>query len=128
MRDPRKPVQILAVEEDENHVLIFSDGTYRSSFNVTVSDDDVGRIKAGYMCAICFEPHDEAFPEECNACRFPMKYRQAAYVAKAYQGKVRLGPSTSLADELAAMDELEERHRRKTLGITTPSIIVPRGF
>lgn len=124
MRDVRKPVTILAVEEDPDHVLIFSDGTYRSSFNITVSEHDAGRIQAGYMCAVCFEAHEVAYPEECSVCRFPMRSRQAEFVAKAYQGKKRLGPSTSLADELAAMDELEEKHKREQT-VSSPQIIVP---
>lgn len=126
-RDPRKPATFLAVEEDPDNVLIFGDGTYRSSFNVTVSKDDAGRIQGGYMCAVCFEPHEEAYPERCNACKFPMKERQAEYVAKAYKGNVRLGPSTSMADELAAMNELEEQHRRSQT-VSAPQITVPRGI
>jgi hypothetical protein len=127
VRDVRKPVIPLAVEEDPDHVLIFSDGTYRSSFNITLSPEDVGRIRAGYVCAICFEAHEEAYPEECSVCRFPMRSRQAEFVAKAYLGKKRIGPSTSLADELAAMEELEERYLREQT-VSAPQIIVPGGF
>lgn len=124
MRDARKPVQFLAVEEDEDHILIFSDGTYRSSFNVTLSPEDAGRVRAGYVCAVCFEAHEEAYPEECSVCRFPMRDKQAAFVAKAYKGEKRLGPSTSMEDELAAMEELEERYIREQ-SASAPQIIVP---
>lgn len=127
MRDPMRPVTILAVEEDPDHLLVMSNGYARSSFHVVLDPDDVGRMKAGYVCAICFEPHEQAWPEECNACRFPMKHRQAEYLAKAYKGNTRIGPSTSMADELGALEELEEKQARERT-VSAPQIVVPRSW
>lgn len=129
MFDPRKPVIPIGVEHDEDHVVVHRNGTFRSAVNVVLSEEDVGRIRAGYVCANCLEAQERPFPKECWVCKFPMSEQQPEYVARAYQGTVRTGPSSSLEDELAALDELEERERMKEMGrIVTPQIVVPRSW
>lgn len=128
MFDPMKPVIPIAVEEDEDHIQLHSDGTWRSSPRIILSEEDVGRMRAGYVCAKCWEPHRVAFPRVCSVCKFPMADRQGEYLAKAYQGNVRMGPSSSLEDELAAIEELEERDRRAQWGPSVPQIVVPRSW
>lgn len=123
--DPRKPVIPISVEEDEEFVVLRRDGTTRSAARVVLSEEDTGRIRAGYVCAVCFEPQERPFPKKCWVCGFEMADRQSEYVSKAYQGTVRVGPSSSLEDELAALDELEERERRESQ-ISVPQILVPR--
>lgn len=125
MRDARRPVIPLGVEEDQSHSLILRNGEERSAFNVTLSPEDVGRIKAGYVCARCFETQDSPFPTECWVCGFPMAERQSEFIAKAYQGEQRMGPSTSMEDELAALDEIEERQLRESRP-SVPTILVPK--
>lgn len=125
MADPRKPVIPLAVEEDEDHIQLSANGEWRSAAKVILSDDDVGRMRAGYVCARCWEVQTNAFPKECSVCRFPMADKQSEFLAKAYKGSTRLGPSSSLEDELAAMEELEEREKRAQWGPSVPQIIVP---
>ena len=51
-------------------------------------------------------------------------------VAKEFVGTVKVGPSTTLDDERAIMNEMRERRRIETHGIDVfkPQIIVPRGF
>jgi hypothetical protein len=123
-RDARKPIIPLSVEEDEEHVQLHADGTWRASPRIIFSEHDVGRIRAGYACCRCWEIQDNAFPDKCWVCGYPMKDRQAEYVAKAYKGNVYLGPSSSLEDELAAMDELDKRKEREAT-VSAPQIIVP---
>lgn len=127
MRDARKPVIPLAVEQDEGHVLLKRNGETRSAYNLTLDPEDVGRMKAGYVCARCLEAQDEAFPKECGVCRFPMEDHQMEFLAKAYQGNKRVGPSTSMEDELAAVQELEDRQKRSQ-SVSAPQIIVPRSW
>ncbi|GIV03976.1 MAG: hypothetical protein KatS3mg015_2806 [Fimbriimonadales bacterium] len=125
MLDSRRPVIPIGVEEDEDYVVVHRNGTFRNAANIILREEDVGRIRAGYVCANCLEAQDAPFPKECWVCKFPMADQQAEYLAKAYRGNVRTGPSSSLEDELAALDELEERERMKGR-IVTPQIIVPR--
>lgn len=127
-RDARRPVIPIGVEESETHALLLGNGEVRSAFNVTLSDEDFGRVRAGYVCARCFEAQDSPFPEQCWVCKFPMRERQTEFVAKAYQGHQRMGPSTSLEDELALLEEAEMLMLREELNINPISIVVPRGL
>lgn len=128
MRDARKPVIPLGVEESETHALLLRDGTTRSAFNITLDPEDVGRIRAGYVCVRCFEVQDVPFPRECWVCKFPMLERQLEFLNRAYQGNQRMGPETSLEDELALLEEVEEIEKRKEWGASSPTILVPRGI
>lgn len=129
MFDPRKPVKIVGVENDPEHVIVNSAGEVRAAPLIILDEESVGRIRAGYVCAKCFEPQTEAFPEQCYLCKFPMRDKQAEFVGKAYQGTVRVGPSTSLEDEEAFMNEWAEIQARKQDRMPrTPSIWVPRGI
>lgn len=128
-RDPRKPVIPLSVEEDETHALLLRNGELRAAHSITLDPDDVGRIKAGYVCVRCYEVQDKPFPHECWVCKFPMAERQMEFFAQAYQGNQRLGPSLSMEDELALLEETEELMLREQLGFKpSNSIIVPRGI
>ena len=125
MRDARKPVIPLAVEQDEDHVLLLRNGDVRAAHNITFAPDDVGRMQAGYVCVQCYETQDEPFPKACWVCQFPMADRQMEVFAKSFKGNVRVGPSTSMEDELGAIQELEDRQKREA-SISVPQIIVPR--
>lgn len=123
-----RPVIPLAVEHDEGYVEIRSDGSVRRAARIILEPDDVGRMRDGYVCAKCWEPHPTPFPEKCRLCGFHMSDRQGEYLAKAYKGTERVGPSTSLEDELALLEEVEERMKREEWGVSAPQIVVPRGF
>jgi hypothetical protein len=123
-----RPVIPLAVENDEGYVELRADGTVRRAARVILEADDIGRMQAGYVCAKCWEPHPTPFPKECRICGFHMSDRQSEFLAKAYKGSERVGPSTTLADELALLEETEERMKREEWGVSSPQIIVPRGF
>lgn len=127
-RDARKPVIPIGVEESEDHALLLRNGEVRSAFNVTLSPEDVGRIRSGYVCVRCFEVQDQPFPEECWVCKFPMNERQLEFMGKAFQGDQKMGPSQSLDDELAMLEEAEQMARREAWGVSSPTIVVPRSF
>lgn len=120
------------MEPDPDHVLVSSDGSLREHFNMIYSAEDVGRIRAGYCCLNCGESqvdHDAPFPESCWVCGFQMRDKQLKRFAQEFVGDVRVGPSTSLEDELAIMEELHERQELAREGLKrTGSIVVPRGF
>jgi hypothetical protein len=60
------------------------------------------------------EPFEQAWPERCPVCRVPVRARQAEYVARELEAQVmKLGPSTSLADEFERMHEEIAREERE---------------
>jgi hypothetical protein len=126
--DPRAPVIPIGVEVDAENLVITSRGEMRHDYRVILSEEDVGRMKGGYVCAKCMEVQEKPFPKECYLCKFPMADKQAEFLAKAYQGTIRVGPSSSLEDEFAAMDEWEEAQRRNSRDeILRPSQILLPG-
>ena len=127
-RDARKPVIPVGVEESDTHALLLRTGEVRSAFNVTLSPDDVGRVRAGYVCVRCLEVQEQPFPKECSVCKFPMAERQAEYLAQAYQGEQYMGPTTSLDDELAMLEEAEQLAFREIHGFKPVTMVVPRGI
>lgn len=127
--DPRAPAKILAVEDDPDHVVVTSTGEVRRSPMIYLDEESVGRIRAGYVCAKCFEPQTESFPEKCYLCKFPMKDKQAEYVGRNYKGTVRIGSATSMEQEYAIMDEWAEREAfKKDRMPGKPSIWVPKSI
>lgn len=113
MGDPRAPVIPIAIEVDAENLVITSRGDLRHDARVILSDEDIGRMRAGYVCARCMDVQEKPFPEACVTCKFPMADRQAEFLAKAYQGSVRVGPQSTLDTEMAAMEEWEEAQRRE---------------
>lgn len=113
----RKAADIGAVEHDPTNVLIIG-GRPLLDADVTVSTETLERMKSGYMCAQCFEPHEKPFPETCIVCGFPMRNMQAERIASEYGGEKWLGPSMSNADEFERM--AEENERRKHSRIVLP--------
>lgn len=124
----RKPITIIGVEHDEEHYVVNSAGEVRHDVMVIIDEDDMGAIKAGYYCAKCYEAQEKPFPKECWVCKFPMADRQAEFIAKGYRGNVRVGPTTTLNDEVAFMDEWEEIQKRNQRGLRPSQVILPSDF
>ncbi len=108
----RRPITFIA-EQDPDHVIINSAGEVRAAPLVIFDEDDevVERMRAGYVCARCFDEQEQAFPKNCSTCRFEMADRQSEYVAANYAGHKYLGQRATLEDEMAIMAEFEERQR-----------------
>lgn len=129
--DPRRPAIPIEIEEDTEHVLLQSNGEVRKHYNMIYSEEDAERIRQGYCCLQCGESvvgHGDGkpFPERCAICGFRMRDLQQERYEKEWLGHIRIGPSTSLEEELAALAELEER--QNFLLNPKPSIVVPRYF
>ena len=126
----RKPIRIIGSEIDEENLVVNSNGDIRHDVMVIIDPDDMGAIRAGYYCAKCYEPQEKPFPKECWVCKFPMSDRQSEFIAKGYRGNVRVGPSTTLDDEYAFMDEWEEiqRHKKRDPILHPSQIWLPRGI
>lgn len=100
----RKPVIPTTVEYDDGHA-VHLDGVVRQDVKLILCDEDVERIRQGYVCMKCLEPHPFAFPQKCSVCGYAMDNRQRSDFATHYGGIERIGPSTSVEDEIAAMRE-----------------------
>ena len=127
--EPDNALGVIGVEHDPEYLIVDSEGGVRSHFNVVLTPEKVGRIRAGYDCAKCLERHEEAWPAKCQACGFPISDRQAEFVAKEYRGTVRVGSSDSEDAQLAALEEArfnEDVARRGKIQVVKPQIIVPR--
>jgi hypothetical protein len=128
-----RPVIAQGSDIDPESVMVMPDGRVMQRTVVGLSEEQVERIRAGYICVKCYEDLDTAFPEHCPVCRFPMREQQSAEFAKDFRGDIAFGPSTTLDEERGIMNELREREayeRALRLGIqiSKPSIIVPRGL
>lgn len=116
---------------DPNSVTIMPDGRVFQRTVHGLTEEQIGRMRAGFTCVKCYEDHTSAFPDHCAVCRFPMREKQTEEFAKDFRGGIAFGPSTSLDEEREIMNEMREREaheRRIALGLTIPkpSIIVPR--
>jgi len=105
----RRPVVPLEIEEHPSQGLWLPDGRVQNDVTMVLRADDVDRMRAGFVCAKCFEPFEQAWPVHCPTCGAPIRTEQAAYFAREYGGDQRLGPSTSLEEEVGRMEE----YRRK---------------
>jgi len=130
-RPTGRPVIPVSVELSEDELIFFEDGRPpRSPVLMTFSEYDVGRMQAGYICLRCYEDLDTPFPDVCPIpeCGYHMARDQAEAFAKEFKGTVHVGPSTSLAEERAIMNELREREARDAGVIWKPTILVPKGL
>lgn len=128
-----RPVIAQGSDIDHMSVSIMPDGRVFQRTVHGLTEEQVGRIRAGYTCIKCYEDYIDAFPDQCSVCKFPMREKQTEEFAKDFRGDIAFGPSTSLDEEREIMNEMREReaHERAiALGIkiAKPSIIVPKGL
>lgn len=108
----RRPVIPIAIDESIDQVKIEGGREYRH-YEYSLRPDDVERIRLGYVCANvpCFEPHEYAFPERCNACGFPMRQLQRIRFEREFVGDRWVGSKETLEDELERMIDEHDRAR-----------------
>lgn len=108
---------------DVEAVAVMPDGRVFQRTVWGLTEEQVGRIRAGYTCVKCLEDYDTAFPDECKVCHFPMREKQTEEFAKDFRGEIAFGPSTTLDEERGIMNEMREREqydRLRKLGVTLP--------
>jgi len=109
---------------DPEAVTVMPDGRVMQKTVFGLTQEQVDKIRAGYICVKCLEDYTSPFPDECSVCKFPMRDQQAAEFAKDYRGEIKFGPSTTLDDERGIMNEMREREaydRARRLGLKLPS-------
>lgn len=115
----RRPVIPYGVEHAPGEYS--SDGyRMRKHVNWMLSQEDFDRVKEGYVCINCMEPHEQPFPEKCLVCSFPMRAEQRKMVAWEYQGEKHLGPSTTMRQELDRLAEEKEKAKPRKTSILLP--------
>lgn len=127
-----KPVDVLDTVES-NALVQFPDGTIMGDVQVSVDNETWERLRQGRVCANCFEPLEEAFPEVCNALKLPdgtvvgcfYKVRECQIrdlTSRHGAGQeVRLGPRVNKAEELERLRELDAYEQRT--GIRLPDSV-----
>ena len=118
----RQPVKVHKVEEDSNSADMIA-GEWHRGARWTLDAEGVARIRAGYVCVMCLEPHESPFPDACSLCGYAMKARQTKDMEVEFAGSEHVGPATTLSDELARLDETSERR----IWLPGSSITVPSG-
>lgn len=86
--------------------------------DVTISEEDLERIRQGYMCLKCFQRFEHAFPEVCTfpLCDFRVRERQIEELGRIYAGVLEQ------AEEMYDQDALDEQAREhyRSKGIWLP--------
>jgi len=102
-------------------------GEWRVQADISVDEETIGRMKAGYLCIQCLEPHEVPFPEVCSLCGYRMRERQLKDLAQTHQLKdVHVGSHVKYGDEIERMNEIHAYEQRT--GIVLPdSVRFPQG-
>ena len=118
----RKPVKIYKAEESSENADQIAGKWYRG-LKWTLAAEDFQRVRSGYVCLQCLEPHEFPFPEHCSLCGYAIKERQSKEMDLEFAGFEHVGPQTNIEDELDILDDTHER------SLWTPggTILVPQG-
>ena len=112
----RQPVVPLKVEPTDE-ITITASGRAMRDYRFVFKREDIERMRAGYVCIRCFEPHEHAWPVRCVVCGLPMRAKQAHFFSQWFDPKeevVRI--SRDWEAEMAGLDERrrkEEERARK---------------
>lgn len=114
----RQPVRLVGIESSTDTMKI-GDRVYRD-YEYLITRDDWERIRTGYVCIQCFEPHEQAFPKQCSVCGLARSEHQAR-IGHEYAGTIVL--PDDLDDEIENIAEQNERRMYRPQS----SIVLPRG-
>lgn len=110
----RRPALPVSVDLDVGRSRVdTSTGERYQEYEMVYTEYDIGRIRAGYCCIECGEAHEEAFPEKCSICSFPMRDEQTRQFGLQFDGPTTIGPSKSIEELRAEDEEAKERARRQ---------------
>lgn len=96
------------------------DREYRD-YELIIPREKWERIRQGYECIQCGEPHEEAFPKSCAVCGTTAD-QQRDRIPMEFGGETFVGSHQTLHDEL---EELADRNARNKFNKQS-SIILPR--
>ena len=121
----RKPVVPITVNDEIERVEVTIGAVgvprFRREVELVLKDQDVLRMRHGYVCAYCLEPFENAWPIQCPVCKFPVRERQAQYFADSYKGT---DPETRSTQEiLEGFWEQDDREAHQG----GSQVLLPRG-
>jgi hypothetical protein len=108
--------------EERNKSLRIGERTWTFPIFI-LNQDDINRIRHGYVCIVCLQCHEQPYPEHCahDGCLFPIRAHQDEVFAQMYVGEMEVGPSTSLQEEFEiAKEEVARQHYEKGSSIWIP--------
>lgn len=117
----RKPVKPLAVDDTWDWASAEL-GRPTLDYKIRFSEEDTERIRLGYVCIQCWEPHETPMPEKCALCGYAIRERQSAEFSQKFEGVERDPRAELIQKGLDRVDDTHERrfHTTKT-GIVVPS-------
>jgi hypothetical protein len=74
------------VEPHPTRDFVTPDGRRFVDSSITISLEQAERMWQGYLCARCLEPFEEAYPEKCEVCRFPVRELQRKLLERDFLG------------------------------------------
>ena len=108
----RWAIPVIPLGVEESHKAVEIGGRVFSNKTFILKPEDVERVRLGYVCINCLEPHPYTWPERCKVCDFPIERFQERIFEALYE-EVRVGPSTTLEEEWEIAKE-EVRKQRET--------------
>lgn len=115
----RVPVFRAVLRDDTHSVWKENDGRLQRNVVASIEVETFRALQAGFICLRCYEPQEDAFPELCPLCGYPMRERQILDVAMEFRGHDHVGPGLPIADYLEQQErrlEARERKERKKGG------------
>lgn len=122
-RKPAVPMQVA----DDPSMIDDGVGRFTQGIKFRLHPDDVERVRTGYVCMNCLEPHEAAWPPRCSVCGYPIRTQQPTDFQEAFGGVERDRKAQNIREGLDRVDDTHERrfHTTKT-GIIVPTTIGDR--
>jgi len=119
-----EPIIAQYTDIDVDAYTVMPDGRRMQRTVFALTEEQVERIRVGYICIKCLEAHDSPFPDACAVCKFPMREHQAEEFAKDFRGDIAFGPSTTIDEEYGIAEEIIKKdayEKARKLGLILPS-------
>lgn len=117
----REPVIPLAIRDDYDTISLDA-GRPTLDVQMRFKPSDIERIRLGYVCIDCLEPHEHAFPESCGLCGFPMREFQREDFDRKFKGLERDPRAVTIE---AGLNRVDDNHERNFYELKN-GIVVPR--
>lgn len=109
----RVPVFRAVLKDDTHSVWKENDGRLQRNVVASIEVETFRAIQAGMICLRCYEPQEDAFPEICPMCGYPMRERQVLDIAMEFRGHDHIGPGLPIAEYLDQQERRLEARERK---------------